>query len=94
MACKKGTAIYAAEDGVVQSSGWATGYGKRIIINHGNGMTTLYGHFDKLYVRAGQAVNRGDVIGAMGSTGWSTGPHLHFEVRISGYKKNPLSYIR
>ncbi|MEA2088395.1 MAG: peptidoglycan DD-metalloendopeptidase family protein [Patescibacteria group bacterium] len=94
IACKSGTAIYAAEDGIVQSSGWATGYGKRIIISHGNGMTTLYAHFSKLYVRAGQAVNRGDVIGAMGSTGWSTGSHLHFEVKIRGSKKNPLSYIR
>ena len=94
IACKMGTPIYAAEDGVVKTSGWATGYGKHIVINHGNGMQTLYGHFSRLYVRAGQAVNRGDVIGAMGSTGWSTGSHVHFEVRINGIKRNPLNYIR
>ena len=94
IACKHGTPIYAVEDGTVSASGWSTGYGKRIIINHGNGTKTLYAHFTKLYVRAGQAVNRGDAIGAMGSTGWSTGSHLHFEVRKAGSKKNPLSYIR
>ncbi len=94
IACKHGTPIYAAEDGVVVAAGWATGYGKRIRIDHGNGLVTLYGHCSKLYVRAGQAVNRGDIICAEGTTGWSTGPHLHFEVRKKGVKKNPLTYLR
>ncbi|MEA2065249.1 MAG: peptidoglycan DD-metalloendopeptidase family protein [Patescibacteria group bacterium] len=94
IACKKGTPIYASEDGVIRSSGWASGYGKRITINHGSGMRTLYAHLTKIYVSSGQAVNRGDTIGLMGSTGWSTGPHLHFEVIANGVKKNPLSYIK
>lgn len=89
-----GTAIYAAESGTVETAGWNKGgYGYYIIINHGNGMRTLYGHASKLYVSAGQKVTRGQTIMAMGSTGRSTGPHLHFEVRIGGFK-NPLSYIR
>lgn len=94
IACKSGTPIYASNDGVVKSAGWATGYGKRVIISHGNSMRTLYAHFSKIYVRNGQAVNRGDTIGLMGSTGWSTGPHVHFEVIVGGVKKNPLSYIK
>ncbi len=94
IACKQGTPIYAAEDGVIKSSGWASGYGKRVIINHGNGMRTLYAHLTKIYASPGQAVNSGDTIGLMGSTGWSTGPHLHFEVVVNGVKKNPLSYIK
>jgi len=90
-----GTAIYAAEDGVVEVSGWnAGGYGNYIIINHGNGIKTLYGHASKLYVGKGEKVERGQVIMAMGSTGRSTGPHLHFEVRVSGVKVNPLGYVR
>lgn len=94
IACKSGTPIYAANDGVIKSAGWATGYGKRVTIDHGNSMRTLYAHFSKIYVSPGQAVNRGDTIGLMGSTGWSTGPHLHFEVIVGGVKKNPLSYIK
>lgn len=89
-----GTPIYAAESGTVETAGWNRGgYGYYIIINHGNGMKTLYGHASKLYVVSGQKVSRGQTIMAMGSTGRSTGPHLHFEVRIGGFR-NPLSYIR
>lgn len=89
-----GTPIYAAEDGVVETAGWNSGgYGNYIIINHGGGLRTLYGHASKLFVSRGEKVTRGQVIMAMGSTGRSTGPHLHFEVRINGFK-NPLSYIR
>lgn len=89
-----GTPIYAAEDGVVETAGWNSGgYGNYIIINHGGGLRTLYGHASKLFVSRGESVTRGQVIMAMGSTGRSTGPHLHFEVRINGFK-NPLSYIR
>lgn len=90
-----GTPIYAAESGTVEVAGWSTGgYGNYIIINHGNGMKTLYAHASKLYVRKGEKVSRGQTIMAMGSTGWSTGPHLHFEVRVNDYKQNPLSYIK
>ncbi|MCD4704563.1 M23 family metallopeptidase [bacterium] len=95
IAAKSGTPIYAAESGTVETAGWSNGgYGYYIIINHGNGIKTLYAHSNKLYVRKGEKVSRVQSIMSMGSTGWSTGPHLHFEVRANGYKKNPLSYIR
>jgi murein DD-endopeptidase MepM/ murein hydrolase activator NlpD len=89
-----GTAIYAADDGVVEISGWQNGYGNTILLRHNDGSKTRYGHFSKLYVAKGETVTRGQTLGAMGSTGWSTGPHLHFEVIVGGKKKNPLSYIR
>lgn len=90
-----GQPIYAAEDGVVQTAGWNKGgYGYYIIINHGNGLQTLYGHASSLYVKAGDNVSRGQIIAAIGSTGRSTGPHLHLEVRVNGKRVNPLSYIR
>ncbi len=92
---KSGTPIYAAESGTVEIAGWSSGgYGYYIIINHGNSIKTLYAHASKLYVQKGENVSRGQTIMAMGTTGWSTGPHLHFEVRVNGYKQNPLSYIR
>jgi len=94
IAAKTGTAIYAADDGVVEISGWQTGYGNTILIRHNDGSKTRYGHFSKLYVSKGETVTRGQTIGAMGSTGWSTGPHLHFEVVIGGVRKNPLAYIK
>ena len=90
-----GTPIYAAEDGVVQTAGWnAGGYGYYIIIDHGQGLATLYGHASKLLVTRGERVTRGQLIALMGSTGRSTGPHLHFEVRIGGRRVNPLTYIQ
>jgi len=89
-----GTPLYASDDGVVELSGWSTGYGNNIIINHGNGTKTRYAHASKLYVAVGDTVVRGQTIAAMGSTGWSTGPHIHFEVIVGGGKKNPLSYIQ
>lgn len=90
-----GTNIVAAESGTVilASYGWNGGYGNYIIVNHGNGLTTRYAHASKLYVSAGQSVSRGQVIGAVGSTGNSTGPHLHFEVRQNGSHRNPLNYL-
>jgi len=94
IANKTGTPLYAAEDGTVERSGWSNGYGYNVIINHGGGLKTLYGHASKLYVKVGETVKRGDVIAAMGSTGWSTGPHIHFEVRINGAQQNPLNYIK
>lgn len=92
---KRGQPIYAAESGKVEAAGWNRGgYGYYIIINHGGGLKTLYAHNSKLYVKKGESVSRGDIIAAIGSTGWSTGPHVHFEVRINGKRTNPLGYIR
>lgn len=86
--------IYAADAGYIERVGWGTGYGNMIIINHGNGVKTLYGHMSKFFVTKGQSVAKGQTLGMMGTTGRSTGTHLHFEVIISGKKMNPLSYIR
>lgn len=89
-----GTNIYAMESGVVTFSGVSTGYGNNILIDHGNGLKTRYAHASKLYVEKGDNIVKGQIIMAMGSTGWSTGPHLHFEVIVNGVKKNPLAYIK
>lgn len=94
IANKVGTPIYAADAGVIETIGWSTGYGNTIIIDHGGGKKTRYAHLSKFYVKKGQKVGKGESIGAMGSTGWSTGPHLHFEIIIDGRKYNPLNYIR
>lgn len=88
-----GTSIVAASSGTVYSAGWNGGYGKCVIIDHGGGVTTLYGHCSALYVSSGQTVSRGQSIAAVGSTGISNGPHLHFEVRVNGAYQNPLPYI-
>ncbi len=90
-----GSNIVAAESGTVilASYGWNGGYGNYIIINHGNGITTRYAHASQLFVTAGQTVSKGQVIAAVGTTGNSTGPHLHFEVRLNGAHKNPLNYL-
>lgn len=90
-----GNPIYAAEDGKVQTAGWNSGgYGNYVIINHGNGIQTLYGHASKVLVSAGDSVSRGQMIALVGSTGRSTGPHLHLEVRVGGVRKNPINYIK
>ena len=89
-----GTPLYAADDGTVIFAGWSTGYGNNVVIDHGNGMKTRYAHASKLFVAVGDEVGRGDEIAAMGSTGWSTGPHIHFEVMVNGAKLNPLNYVR
>lgn len=94
IANKTGTPLYAPESGTVERSGWSTGYGYNVVINHGGGLKTLSAHASKLHVRAGDTVNRGDIIADMGSTGWSTGPHIHFEVILNGVKQNPLNYIQ
>jgi len=88
--------IVASDGGVVLVAGWPdnTGYGNRVIINHGNGYTTLYAHLSNIYVSAGQIVSRGQSIGQMGSTGRSTGTHLHFEVRYKGIAVNPLAILK
>jgi murein DD-endopeptidase MepM/ murein hydrolase activator NlpD len=92
IACGYNVPIYAVESGVVESACWVGGYGKRIIIRHTNGMRTLYGHFNQLNVSTGQTVKKGQVIGLMGSTGRSTGAHVHFEVMAGSAKQNPLRY--
>jgi len=94
LAAKIGTAIYAADAGTVEVLGWGTGYGNQIVINHGGGKKTRYAHLSKFFVKKGEKVSKGQTIAAMGSTGWSTGPHLHFEVIINSKKYNPLNYIR
>ena len=94
IANKTGTSIYAADTGTVEYIGWGRGYGNQIVINHGGGKKTRYAHLSKFYVSKGDKVNKGQTIAAMGSTGWSTGSHLHFEVIINGRKYNPLNYIK
>jgi murein DD-endopeptidase MepM/ murein hydrolase activator NlpD len=94
IANKAGTPIYAADSGSVEVSGWGRGYGNQVVIDHGGGKKTRYGHMSKTLVRKGNTVEKGQVIGLMGSTGWSTGSHLHFEVIINGGKYNPLNYVR
>lgn len=90
-----GSAIYATADGVVEFAGWATGYGLSIVVNHGNGVWSRYGHNSKIYMKIGDSVKQGQTIALMGSTGKSTGSHLHFEI-LTGPRayKNPLKYIK
>ncbi|GMQ58214.1 peptidoglycan DD-metalloendopeptidase family protein [Vallitalea sediminicola] len=89
----RGTTVKAAESGTVYFAGWSGGYGYLVKIDHGEGYTTYYAHNSKLYVKKGQKVTKGEAIAASGSTGNSTGPHVHFEVRKNGVPKNPSSYL-
>jgi murein DD-endopeptidase MepM/ murein hydrolase activator NlpD len=89
-AAPTGTPVRTVGDGVVEFAGWQRGYGNFIVVQHRNGHTTAYGHLSKIHVRKGQRVSQGDTIGAVGSTGVSTGPHLHFEFRDQGVHKDPL----
>jgi murein DD-endopeptidase MepM/ murein hydrolase activator NlpD len=88
-----GSLIYASARGRVIYADWYGGYGNSVIIDHGNGMTTLYAHCSELYVKDGDVVERGQPISAVGSTGFSTGPHLHFELRANGEPVDPAAYL-
>jgi len=93
IAAPTGTSIKACAGGTVTFSGYKGSYGYMLVINHGNGVETYYAHCSKLYYTAGQQVNQGDVIAAVGNTGNSTGPHLHLEVRVNGVAYNPQNYV-
>ena len=93
IAATRGTPILATASGTVTFAGWSSGYGYLVKINHGNGVETYYGHCSKLYVSAGDTVEAGEQIAAVGSTGNSTGNHLHFEIRLDGKQVNPQTYV-
>ena len=88
-----GAPIYAADSGVVTKAGWMSGGGNTIRINHGNGFETVYMHASSLAVSAGQSVQRGQLIGYEGATGYAFGPHLHFEIHYNGRSVNPMLYL-
>lgn len=90
----RGTGLVAAQKGTVVFANWFASYGKAIIIDHGGGYVTLYAHLDSINVSVGQAVDKGEKIGKTGNTGYSTGPHLHFEVRLNGEYVDPLTYVK
>ena len=89
----KGSAVVAADGGTVIQAGWNGGYGYCVTIDHGNGLQTLYAHNSALLVKVGQKVAQGEQIAKLGSTGNSTGPHCHWEVRVNGKAVNPLAYL-
>ncbi len=93
IAAAMGTPVVASAGGTVRFAGWFAGYGPVVYLEHGGNWATLYGHLSRLYVRPGQTVTQGMVIGAVGSYGRSTGPHLHFEIRYKGVPVNPLAYL-
>ncbi len=88
-----GTPIYATADGLIGRAQWVSGYGKFVEINHGNSVQTRYGHLSAMNVMPGQRIKKGDILGYMGSTGRSTGSHLHYEVRIAGEAINPSAFL-
>jgi len=93
-AAPSGTPAMTVGDGVVVSAGFQGGYGNAVEVRHGNGHSTFYAHLSRIHVRNGQTVQKGQVVGAVGSTGWSTGPHLHFEFRVNGVHVDPQSVIQ
>lgn len=93
-AAATGTPARAVGDGVVEFSGVQNGYGNVVFIKHRNGQETVYAHLSKLMVQKGQNVSQGQTIGLVGSTGWATGPHLHFEVRVNGTQQDPMTMAR
>ena len=93
IAAAPGTPVVAPADGTVTEAGWKNGYGQTVVIDHGNGLVTLYGHLSKVEVTVGQELKRVDELGKVGSTGRSTGPHLHYEVRVGDLPVSPLHYL-
>ena len=93
IAVGQGTPVHAAAPGTVIYAGWMEGYGNLVVVDHGNGLSTAYGHNSTLASSVGQAVTAGQVIAYSGSTGHSTGPHVHFEVRVNGSPVDPLGYL-
>lgn len=89
-----GTAVYATADGIVGRAAWASGYGNLVELQHGQGISTRYGHLSAILVQPGQRVERGQLIARMGSTGRSTGSHLHYEVRLEGHAVNPVPFLQ
>jgi len=93
LGCGSGTPVHATKGGTVIMAGWMGGYGNAVVIDHGGGISSLYGHNESLDVSEGQHVDQGQIISHSGSTGMSTGPHLHFEVRVNGNPQNPLNFL-
>ena len=93
IAAPYGTLVYATAPGIVSFTGRRSGYGKSVIIDHGYNLSTFYGHLSKIEAKIGQQVTMGELIGKVGSTGMSTGPHLHFEVRLRGVQVDPMQYL-
>jgi len=91
--CRLGDPLYAADNGIVTIAGWNGGYGILVEVNHGNGFITRYGHFNDITVGCGQAIYQGQLLGYCGTTGWSSGPHLHFEIRLNGMPQDPQAYL-
>nr|MBA3431050.1 M23 family metallopeptidase [Actinomycetota bacterium] len=89
-----GAPVIAADTGVVAFAGEMSGYGNAIVVEHGGGLATTYNHLSSFSVGGGQGVSRGEVIGAVGCTGYCTGPHLHFEVRVGGSPVDPMPYLQ
>jgi murein DD-endopeptidase MepM/ murein hydrolase activator NlpD len=94
ISCAYGTKIYASASGTVEYASNAIGYGKEVSIDHQNGIETIYGHNSKILVHVGQTVNKGDLIALSGSTGSSTGPHLHFEIRKNRKAIDPIKFYK
>jgi murein DD-endopeptidase MepM/ murein hydrolase activator NlpD len=93
IAAPRGTPVFAPADGCVVEAGWKNGYGQTVVVDHGNNLVTRYGHLSKIEVAVGQELKRGDELGQVGSTGRSTGPHLHYEVRVGDLPVSPLYYL-
>ena len=93
IAAPTGTSIYAPGTGIVTYVGYKMGFGKVVKVSHGFGLETIYGHCSRIFVKEGDQIGRGKTIATVGNTGYSTGPHLHYEIRVDGLSVNPLRYI-
>jgi murein DD-endopeptidase MepM/ murein hydrolase activator NlpD len=93
-AAPTGTPVRSIADGTIEFAGVQNGFGNVVIVKHGNANTTVYAHLSRIFVKNGQSVSQGQNVGAVGSTGWATGPHLHFEFRVNGAHRDPLTMAR